>query len=150
MTAIVFLFPHAAFATATSGEVYDHSVDLGSSTWVDACGEAIIADTIDNQAYIYAYDSSASRCSGTAHYVASGILGVDAEGFVDGTFCGATGYYYNNTSAYGWGVGAQLCYLHINTHAYNTAMFGKIWSTIDEYSWSYDFVGEIDSPSQNY
>jgi hypothetical protein len=77
---------------------------------VNFCGESAIVATADNRSWALSNDAN-SACSTSANTWTSpaGFLGVNAEGYYQGAFCGETGNYFNTAAAFNFGVGETIC-----------------------------------------
>jgi len=146
LVAFVFL-ASAAYAAASSGNTYKATAfSPGSSSYTRICIEAEV-DTVPGnysttRAY-YNYPCSSSRTMST------GYLGTKAWGYRDGSYCGSSGYYYNSSSATGYGIGMVLCSDPAGTQAFHTTALGRIWETWGPDPDKYYYVGSVVSPSQN-
>jgi hypothetical protein len=79
----------------------------------------------------------------------SGWLGVGADGFRNGSYCGTTGTFYNNVTYPAWSVGSKLCTNPAGNQNFNTLAYGAVWTYISP-NWKYVGVGTVSSPSQTY
>lgn len=138
----VALFAGIAFATATSGRIWRGSP--GNS--YNVCAEAVIRDTADNVAYIIAQDLG-SGCWSDNNSRPSGWLGTKAIGLRDGGYCGTTGWYYNSSSTWMFGVGSHLCSNPGGVQEFYTKADTRAWNSSTT---SYVDYLQITSPSQNY
>lgn len=102
MTLIVSV---ASAGTATSGRV-----NRGDNAHYEVCGEAtIVSPSMSNNAYTIAQDKN-SGCWNDNYGVEPGWIGANAYGYRSGTYCGSTGWAYNNSDgAWMIGVGAVKC-----------------------------------------
>lgn len=149
MITLPIVLSSAAFATAQSGFVYELTTGPYESTYADNCVNSEIADIANNNAYVESTTNPNQCNTAYAYTMSSGYLGANADGYINGTYCGSTGYYYNSTATYLFGVGAQLCSNPSGSQTFYTVATGEIW---DYYSgaWQYAMTGSVTSPSQNY
>lgn len=77
---------------------------------VNFCGESSIVATADNRSYALSDDAGAPCSTSSNTWTApSGFLGVNAQAYYDGAFCGETGDYFNENATYNFGVGEAIC-----------------------------------------
>ncbi len=149
MISLPMVLSSAAFATADSGYIYELTTGPYGSTYVDNCVNAEIADVANNNAYVES-DTNPNQCNTAyAYTMPAGYLGANADGYINGTYCGSTGFYYNSSPTYLFGVGAQLCSNPSGSQTFYTVATAEIW---DYYSgaWQYAMTNSVTSPSQNY
>jgi len=136
----------AAFASASSGYQFSETLSEHSGQ-VNFCGEATIVDTAQNRSWDLS-NTYNNPCSLTSNLwnAPSGYLGVDAEGLTDGGMCGFTGYAYNSTETYNFGVGANECGNQGCQGYYTIAYQGNYQYSDGQYWGGFDQT----SPEQNY
>jgi hypothetical protein len=78
-----------------------------------------------------------------------GYIGANADGYINGSYCGSTGFYYNSGPASGFGVGAQLCSNPAGSQVFDTVATGTIWDYVYS-TWQYVYTNSLTSPNQNY
>ncbi len=135
-----------ATASANSGYIYQGTLTEHSGN-VNFCGEASIVDVGQNKSWALAntYNNPCSLTSDTWGAPA-GYMGVDAYGFFNGGLCGDTGYAYNSSTEYNFGVGGDECGdLGCGTYATDAAQ--QWWSYYDD---AYELGGGETSPNQSY
>lgn len=113
-----------------------------SKTWYPSSGDchkniAAIADVRDAKSYQYAYNSDCA----TGHNHSAGYMGVKADLYKNGAYCGSTGWYYNSSSAQFIGVGQVLCSGSGSffTRSRNAALVSGTWK-----------YNNADSPGHNF
>ena len=113
---------------------------------VNFCGESTIATTADNLSWALSNDANAPCSTSSNTWTApAGFLGVNAYGYFAGALCGFTGNYFNNTSAYNFGVGQVICG-NRGCGSYFTHATQAFWSVSEQ---AY-LPGKEDSPKVNY
>jgi hypothetical protein len=142
------LMASPASATATSGYIYKLTTGPYGGSYVDNCLKADIVDVADNRAWIRSAFSP-NHCGAPVYWMPSGYLGIRAWGYRDGFVCTSTGFYYNSSSQYEFGVGAVLCGNPAGSQVFHTSADAQVWTLIGG-SWQYTFVGSVSSPNQNY
>lgn len=113
---------------------------------VNFCGEAALLATANfrSLALSNTYNNPCSLTSNTWSSPA-GYLGVNAYGEFNGSYCGQTGWAYNASSTYNFGVGEVMC-SGKGCGVFTTAAGQAFWNYYaDEYYGGYET-----SPSQNY
>src|SRR2546429_9888183 len=106
--AVFGLVASPALATATSG--YNYKITTGPyypSWYADNCLDANIVDVANFQAYSRS-SVSGGRCGGTGAGMAAGWIGVEANGYMNGSYCGSTGWYFNGSTTSTFGVGGTI------------------------------------------
>lgn len=134
-----------ASASATSGVVF-RATTTANGGFVGNCLESQIVDVGDNKAFVSAW-GRASGCGGNLVTVPSGYFGIKAEGFRDGSYCGATAMAYNNSPTFIFGVGGFLCSNPEGSQAFATRASGEAWN---ETTLSYVTLSTVMSPNQSY
>jgi hypothetical protein len=133
-----------ASATASSGYVYGITTGPYGGVYVDTCVRADIVDVAGNNAYVHsAYN--ANRCGSPVYFMPSGYLGAVAYGYRSGSYCGNTGWYYNGSATYEFGVGTALCSNPAGSQSFRTVAYGTVWTGS-----GYSSLISTTSPNQNY
>jgi hypothetical protein len=111
--------------------LYLQAAVSGLDTWVDIRG-AIISGTSDPNVAGIPLPKS--------------FLRVNAVGYIDGTYCGETGWQYNaDNSPDAWNVSNSPCLRLPGTHAYTSVVTGGVWNGND-----YTEFGTQSSPVLSY
>ena len=127
-------------APSSSGYVYTVTTgEYWPGWWADNCMKANVANDFSNQAYNY----SPGRCGGTGAAMGTNWVGVDAEGYKNGAYCGDTGWAYNDSPTTTFGVGGVEC---AGSGAYQTLALADWWSYYDG-DWMYTGVASLWSPA---
>jgi len=139
----------SAYADAQSGYVVGYATGQYWPGWYAInCQNAYVSNTGWNDAYSYSYVSAGqgNSCTGSNANMQGGWIGVYAEGYLYGSFCGATGWYYNSSATYYFGVGARECGNQRGVGY--TIAYAEWWDYLYG-SWMYGPVVSVRSPSQN-
>jgi hypothetical protein len=113
---------------------------------VNFCGEATVATTADNLSWALSNDSGDPCSTGSDTWNApAGFLGANAYGYFGGALCGYTGNYFNDSSAYNFGVGQEICGDE-GCGSYFTHATQAFWSVPEQ---AY-LTGKEDSPKVSY
>lgn len=139
--ALLFVVTMAGIAlgTASSSTISVGSVYGGGK---GVCSESVIADVADNKAYTSTY--STSYCA-YALSSSSGHLGANALGYRDGAYCGSTGFLYNGSATWKFGVGSTLCSNPSGYQTFKTKADSRVWDGA-----SYKDFLMVTSPNQTY
>jgi len=136
-----------ALADTTSGWYYRGSTGpFWPGFYIDNCVEAntYVYPPVTHEGLIRA-SVSPNGCSGALANPGSGWLGIAAEGFSNGNFCGWTHYQYNTTSGFK-GTSGNFCNNPDGLQEFHTVAFGRVW--IYQNNNYYD-VNYVTSPSLN-
>ena len=129
---------------STSGYVYTLTTGPYYPGWyADNCLKAAVASDDSNQAYDYS-SVDPGRCGGTGADMQSGWIGLDAQGYKNGSFCGETGWYYSPGTVDTFGVGAREC---SGSGNYRTNALGQWWDYVNDV-WQYTSPENLSSPYQ--
>lgn len=141
----------AALATAalagfaTSGTIYKQSVSVSGYGTIYGCMDAFVSTTAPSSTVHggSTYSRNNTSCS-SAISLPAGYLGVSTAGYKNGSFCGQTGYQYTSSSSAT--ASAQISGVCSATSgaAYHTVASGRVWTGS-----TYQFIGQVSSPSQN-
>jgi hypothetical protein len=137
------------FATASSGLIFRMITWAGDSTYIDSCIEAVIADVAENKAFIRSAPSP-HECGPEQYTMPSGWLGAKADGYLDGAYCGTTGWTYSSSDTHLFGVGAFLCANPSGSQVFHTIAWGTVWAKQSNGTWIYASPMDVVSPNQNY
>jgi|ERR1039458_5550423 hypothetical protein len=144
--AVTFGVPTTALATASAGYYLEHVVDEHSG-YVDECGQTVIHDIADNRSWeLTNTDPNGCDLHSNTWGAPIGYMGVNADGYFKGSYCGSTGYYYNQTSTYNFGVGGVEC-SGDGCGTYYTIASGTLYQY---YAGSYGADWSEKSPNQTY
>lgn len=148
-TALAVVTETTAQATASTGYIYELTTGPYGSTYIDNCVDSVIANVAQNRAYIES-NTDPHRCNTSyAYNMPGGYIGANADGYINGSYCGSTGFYYNSGPASGFGVGAQLCSNPAGSQVFDTVATETIWDYVYS-TWQYVYTNSLTSPNQNY
>lgn len=134
-------------ASAWSAQTYETTYDpYGAEPNTDYCSRAGIVDTARNYAQVLAYLAGGSDCIGTTNQLPSGWIGVEALGYLNGSLCASSGFYYSTQAASNWQLYITLCSNPAGSQSFRTA---SIISFYDGTSGYRNYVGAT-SPTQSY
>jgi len=142
-----FGLAHASAATVvSSGTVYVLTTGPYYPSWyADNCLKANIASNLSAQSYSHS-SVDPGGCSGGAN-MQPGWIGVDAQEYKNGSFCGQTGWAYNDsaTTDFGVGSGGDMCSGSGNLR---TNALGQWWDYIYTV-WQYTSPINVSSPYES-
>lgn len=137
--------PGVAAATASSALTYITATTRDGAV-LAICGKATIADVADNKGHTYGRQWSNNTCSGAPISASTGSLGVKANGYRNGVYCGTTGWYYNGVATSTFAVGSVICSNPAGIQTFRTTSHHAVWSDPS----SQYFTGSVTSPNQGY
>ncbi len=133
-----------------SGWYYQYATGPYYPSWfADDCVNAELTTGPPTPASNVAWSYSSidpGRCGGTPAAMAPGWIGALAQGFVNGQYCGTTGWYFNATTASEFAVGQRICQ---SSGSYETAGWGTWW-TLQNGTWQYSPAEFAWSPSNSF
>jgi hypothetical protein len=145
VTAVEVAIPAAipnspAGANKSSGEVFGYTSGEYYPGWyADNCIDAVLQDsnlpTITNVAYSFDYVSG-HQCGGsTGAAMQTNWIAIDAQGFKNGSYCGATGFATNPSTTSSFAVAGNECG-YVQGDSYETKAYGQWWTDVGG-TWEY-------------
>lgn len=126
----VYLQPGVALATTKwSAETYfkKYWPPSWSPPAASACGQSGIYDIAQNWNLAYTRSWIDHSCSGSNYTVGPSFLGTRADGYMNFSYCGTTGTYWNSGNVSGWAVSAYLCPNPSGLQPFSTVGYSTFW-----------------------